>query len=382
MYLELFNLVDRPFQLTPDTDYLYLSNSHARAMAYMDYSIWNQEGFVVITGEVGAGKTLLVHKLLSELTSNVVVAKIFQTQLNEVEFLQAMLVEYGLNPFNAKKVELMDMLNTFLIECYSESKQAVLLVDDAQNLNTRVLEEIRMLSNLEIKNEKILHIILVGQPELNKALETPELEQLLQRVRLRFHVRPLTLSESKDYIVHRLRIAGAGSREIFGDDTYNLIHKYTGGIPRLINTLCDTSLTCAYADDLTKISRDIVQTAIDEMQWRPYDERKATLDKQRQSTMMSKSTLKGTAELSKLLESNTQALEKMGDKIGNLDVLVSPLSLMAKKLTAIEELLISFKNNVKRKNIEKKNTNIPIQKMTTTKNDITPPGTKNKNRTA
>ncbi|MDH5648670.1 MAG: AAA family ATPase [Gammaproteobacteria bacterium] len=342
MYLQLFNLVDFPFQLTPDTDYLYLSNSHARAAAYMDYSVWNQEGFVVITGEVGVGKTLLVHKLLSELTSNVVVAKVFQTQLNEVEFLQAMLVEYGLNPFNAKKVELMDMLNTFLINCYGESKQAVLLVDDAQNLDFKVLEEIRMLSNLEIKNEKILHIILVGQPELARTLEQPELEQLMQRVRLRFHISPLTRAEAKDYILHRLRIAGSGGREIFEEDTFDIIHKYSGGLPRLINTLCDTALTCAFADDNTSVTKEIVSTAISELQWQPYSERKAQLQKQRKEAHKSGIVTGDVSQLSSLLESNTRALAQIGNKFENLDGLVSPLSMIARQLSSIEKLLTAL----------------------------------------
>jgi len=344
MYLELFNLVDRPFQLTPDPDYLYMSHSHSRAMAYMDYSIWNQEGFVVITGEVGAGKTLLVHKLLSELTSNVVVAKIFQTQLDDVEFLQAMLVEYGLNPFRAKKVELMDMLNTFLIETYGNSKQAILLVDDAQNLDTRVLEEIRMLSNLEIKNEKILHIILVGQPELGQKLELPELEQLLQRVRLRFHIKPLSQSECKDYITHRLRVAGAGSREIFEDGTFSLIYEYSGGLPRLINTLCDTSLTCAYADDISKITKNIVMIAIDELGWVPYSERKIRLKKNELSENKN-TTVQEARELEKILRANTQELKKLGEKIGSIKSLAESFSIIGQKVSSIESLISSATNN-------------------------------------
>jgi type II secretory pathway predicted ATPase ExeA len=134
MYLEHFSLREHPFQLTPDSDFLYMSESHARAKAYMDYTIWNRDGFVVITGEIGAGKTTLIQKLLSEFDENALVAKIFQTQLDETEFLQAILVEFGLNPFNARKVELMDMLSSFLIEQFTKSKQLVLIVDEAQNL--------------------------------------------------------------------------------------------------------------------------------------------------------------------------------------------------------------------------------------------------------
>src|SRR3989454_5054167 len=209
MYFKHFGLKAQPFQLTPDIGFLFMSEAHTRAKAYMDYTVWNREGFVVITGEIGCGKTTLIQKVLSELDENVVVAKIFQTQLDEVEFLQAMLVDFGLNPFNAKKVELLDMLNTFLLEQFVQGKQIVLIVDDAHNLSLKVLEEIRMLSGLETQKEKILHVILVGQPPLNELIESPELEQLLQRVRLRFHLKALSVEETADYIAHRLKVAGA-----------------------------------------------------------------------------------------------------------------------------------------------------------------------------
>ncbi len=276
MYLDFFRLQEHPFQITPDSDFLYMSEAHARAKAYMDYTIRNKDGFVVITGEVGSGKTTLIRKLLSEFDDNVLVAKIFQTQLDETEFLQAVLVEFGLNPFNAKKVELMDMLSTFLIESFIQSKQLVLIVDEAQNLSPRVLEEIRMLSGLETQKQKILHVILVGQPELNDTLDSPELEQLLQRVRLRFHISALSEAETRDYIAHRLRKAGGGDREFFAEDTIPLIYQYTGGIPRLINTLCDTAMMCAFADDVPVVSLDSVKAAIEELQWAPYSERRRT----------------------------------------------------------------------------------------------------------
>src|SRR5260370_41686633 len=192
MYLKHFGLKALPFQLTPDIAFLFMSEPHSRAKAYMDYTVWNREGFVVITGEIGCGKTTLIQKLLSELDENVVVAKVFQTQLDEVEFLQAVLVEFGLTPFNAKKVELLDMLNTFLIEQFLQGKQIVLIVDDAHNLSMKVLEEIRMLAGLETRKEKILHVILVGQPHLNEMLDHPDMEQFMQRIKLRYSIRALS----------------------------------------------------------------------------------------------------------------------------------------------------------------------------------------------
>ena len=279
MYLEHFELKDFPFRLTPDTDYLYMSPSHSRAISYMEYAVFNQEGFVVITGEIGSGKTTLIQKLLSEMDESINVAKVFQTQLDEVEFLQSVLVEFGMNPFSAKKVELLNMLNQFLVDSYMNQKRVVLIVDDAQNLSNRVLEEICMLSGVETQKEKILHVILVGQPELNKNIEAPEMQQLLQRVSLRYHMRALTESEQVKYVDHRLGVAG-NSKKIFNDDIYAYVYKYTGGIPRLINTLCDTALTCAYADGDSFVGLDTVKTAVDELQWSEFEEYKKNIEEQ------------------------------------------------------------------------------------------------------
>lgn len=276
MYLEAFGLKEQPFQITPDSDFLFMSEGHARAKAYMDYTIRNRDGFVVITGEVGSGKTTLIRKLLSEFDEHVLVAKIFQTQLTETEFLQAVLVEFGLDPFRAQtKVELMDMLTTFLVNSFIQRKQLVLIVDEAQNLTQRVLEEIRLLSGLETEKHKILHVILVGQPELNEVLDSPEMEQLLQRVRLRFHLGALSASETRAYIAHRLKVAGAARTDLFTSEATDLVYEYTGGIPRLINTLCDTALMCAYADDADLITRSIMQDAVSELQWVSFAERVA-----------------------------------------------------------------------------------------------------------
>jgi len=271
MYLEYYGFNDYPFRLTPDTDYLYMSSAHSRALAYMEYAIFNREGFVVVTGEIGAGKTTLVKKLLGDLDENILVAKIFQTQLDEVELLQAILVEFGLNPFTAKKVELLNMINQFLIDSYNDDKQVLLIIDDAQNLNKRVLEEITMLSSVETQKEKILHVILVGQPELNIKLEDPDMEQLLQRISLRYHVRTLTDSEVKEYIIHRIGVAGI-TKSLFKNDLYQEIIKFTGGVPRLINTLCDKLLTCGFADSSKIIDSKDFKNAINELQWKPHEE--------------------------------------------------------------------------------------------------------------
>ncbi len=272
MYYETFGLSEPPFQLTPDSRYLFLSHIHKRAKAYMDYAVWKRDGFIVLTGEIGAGKTTLINKLLSEIGDDIEVIRIFQTQLNEIEFLQAMLFELDVSNSEIQgqgKVELLHRLNDYLINIYSQGKHVVLIIDEGQNLSTKVLEEIRMLSGLELDKEKLLNIILVGQPEMNQTLDQPKMTQLVQRIRLRFHLGPLKLKESIEYIKHRLSVAGAKKPEkIFDEKTYEIIQDFTGGIPRKLNILCDTALVCAFADNKSSIDINTIDDAVSELQWK------------------------------------------------------------------------------------------------------------------
>ncbi len=270
-YLEHFNLQEQPFRLTPDPEFLYWTKQHARAKAYMESTIWLADGFVVITGDIGSGKTTLLQSFLSELDDDVVYAVVSQTQLTATEFLQAVLTEFGFKPFDKQKVELLDMLNMFLIEQYSNGKKVVLIVDEAQNLSQKVLEEVRLLSGIETQKEKVLRIILAGQPELKDTLDSPGLQQLVQRVRLRFHVGPLDKREMPEYIFHRLTVAGRPDRELFDASTFDIIYRYTGGVPRLINTLCDTALLCAFADEKRVVTEAEIKDAIAELDWQEHE---------------------------------------------------------------------------------------------------------------
>jgi putative secretion ATPase (PEP-CTERM system associated) len=273
MYCELFKLKEPPFRLTPDPQFLYASKQHARAKAYMESSIWLADGFVVITGEIGSGKTTLIESFLEDLPENVVLAHVNQTQLTPVEFLQALLVEFGFDPFKQRKVELLSMLKDYMIEQYAAGKTLLLVIDEAQNLSRKVLEELRMLSGIEAQKEKLLRVILAGQPELARMLDDPRLEQLKQRVRLQFHLGALSKRETREYIEHRLEIAGAEGRQIVEDDAFDTIFSFTGGVPRLINTLCDTAMLCGFAEEKSSIDQALVKTAIEELQWKPYVER-------------------------------------------------------------------------------------------------------------
>ena len=276
MYLETFKLRELPFRLSPDPQFLYLSRAHARAKAYMESTIWFTDGFVIITGEIGSGKTTLIESFLRQLDSDVVIAQISQTQVSAVEFLQSVLVQFGFSPFKMKKAELIATLNSFLIEQYAAGRKVLLIIDEAQNLSLKVLEEIRLLSGIEATKEKVLRIILAGQPELNEKLDSPELVQLAQRVRLRFHLGALSRDDLRSYVLHRLDVAGAEGRTIFAEDTFSELYRYSGGVPRLLNTLCDTAMMAAFNEDRDQVLAADIASAVSELQWVEFSERVTT----------------------------------------------------------------------------------------------------------
>jgi len=275
-YLKHFKFDVPPFGLTPDPEFVYWSKQHARAKAYMESTIWLSDGFVVITGEIGSGKTTLLQSFLGELDANVVYAVVSQTQLTPTQFLQSVLTEFGFKPFNKKKVELLDMLNMFLIEQYSAGKKVILIVDEAQNLSAKVLEEIRLLSGIETSKEKVLRIILAGQPELKDTLDSDTLKQLVQRVRLRFHLGALDQHDTQAYVEHRLKVAGCDTKDLFHENCYKVIYRYSGGIPRLINTICDSALLIAFADEKETITDADIELTAEELGWQVHEDTTGT----------------------------------------------------------------------------------------------------------
>ena len=267
-FLEHFNLNQQPFSLTPDPEFIYWSKQHACAKAYLESTISFTDIFVLLTGEIGSGKTILLQSFLSEFEDDVIYALVSQTQLKPTQFLQAVLVEFGFKPFSKSKVELLDMLNMFLIEQYSNGKKVILIIDEAQNLSRKVLEEIRMLSGIGTHKESFLRIILAGQPALIETLNSPKLKQFVQRIRLRFHIGPLDVWEMRTYVKHRLKVAGADDNNLIANDAFVPIYRCTGGIPRLINILCDTALLCAFAEDKRTVDTEDVMSAVKELSWK------------------------------------------------------------------------------------------------------------------
>jgi type II secretory pathway predicted ATPase ExeA len=261
MYKEFYGLRANPFNVNPDPRYLFLTRHTEEALACLTYGIQSRKGFVLLTGEVGTGKTTLINKLLEWLRlQQVATAFVFNSRLNTTQFLDYMMADFGIPCDSKAKSQVLLRLYNWLLDRYRAGETAVLIVDEAQNLTEEVLEEIRMLTNLETFTEKLLQIVLVGQPELEQKLKQPQLRQLRQRLTLRAKTHPLSLEETKAYIEQRLRIAGASDRKIFDEDALVEIHRSANGIPRVINLLCEHCLVSAFVDQQERVGKPVVET--------------------------------------------------------------------------------------------------------------------------
>ena len=259
MYKEFFGLRANPFNVNPDPRYLFLTRHTEEALACLTYGIQSRKGFVLLTGEVGTGKTTLINKLLEWLRAQQVpTAFIFNSRMNVPQFLDYMMADFGLPSDTRSKSQILIRLYNWLLERYRAGETAVLIVDEAQNLPDEVLEEIRMMTNLETFTEKLLQIVLVGQTELEQRLKQPNLRQLRQRLTLRAKTHPLTAEETKSYIHQRLRIAGSNGQQIFDPEALSAIHRYSGGIPRVVNLLCEHCLVSAFVDQQKTVGPGVV----------------------------------------------------------------------------------------------------------------------------
>jgi len=260
MYKEFFGLRANPFNVNPDPRYLFLTRHTEEALACLTYGIQSRKGFVLLTGEVGTGKTTLINKLLEWLRlQQVATAFVFNSRLNVPQFLDYMMADLGVPCDSRAKSQILLRLYNWLLERYRTGETAVLIVDEAQNLPDETLEEIRMLTNLETFTEKLLQVVLVGQPELEQKLKQPHMRQLRQRLTLRAKTYPLTAEETKAYVQQRLRIAGSSGQEIFDSDAVSALFRYSGGIPRVINVLCEHCLVSAFVDQRKVIGAAVVE---------------------------------------------------------------------------------------------------------------------------
>jgi general secretion pathway protein A len=266
MYTEFYGLREKPFSLSPDPRFLFLSASHREALAHLLYGIEQGEGFIAITGEVGTGKTTLCRTLLQRLEPGSEIAFLFNPQLSGLELLQAITAEFGLPVEGQSRRELMAQLNDFLLTKKQEGRRVLLLIDEAQNLDSEALEQVRLLSNLETDTQKLIQIVLIGQPELDTMLESPHLRQLRQRISVRWRLIPLSASETREYVRHRLRVAAGKPLDVFTEMALREVHRRSGGIPRIVNRLCDRALLAGYSDGSREIGLAAVAQAQRELE--------------------------------------------------------------------------------------------------------------------
>lgn len=265
MYETFYGLSEKPFAILPDPEFLFWSRAHSMAFAMMEYGVMNKAGFTVITGEIGCGKTTLIRKLLDEIDDSVSVGLVNNTGHTSDDLLRWILMALG-QPFDTSSyVGLFKEFQDFLIDEYGRGRHVVLIIDEAQNLSAQVLEELRMLSNINADKDQLVQLILVGQPQLKSLLQSPDLKQFAQRISSDFHLGRLSLSEVTKYIDHRLNIAGAKS-VLFSDGACRLIFEASGGVPRIVNVLCDTALIYGFASESDKITGEIVRSVIKDKQ--------------------------------------------------------------------------------------------------------------------
>ncbi|MFC1514969.1 ExeA family protein [Candidatus Omnitrophota bacterium] len=262
MYEKFYGFKEKPFSVTPDTHFFYCSEKHDEALNSLVYAVEDRKGFAVITGEIGSGKTTVWHKLLTYLDGTTKVATITNSHLTPKQMLISILEEFGIeHEDTSSKVKLLNKLYQYLLEQITAGFNVVLIIDEAQNLTFSVLEEVRMISNLETEKEKLIQIILMGQPSLKEKLALPKLEQLRQRIAVYYHLNHLTRSETSGYIRHRLQVAGGNGTIIFDSPTLEAIYTHSNGVPRRINTLCDRALLTAFTLEQKSVSPDIINEA-------------------------------------------------------------------------------------------------------------------------
>lgn len=270
MYEAFFRLQKKPFELIPDPGFIYLSRSHKKALTYLDYGIRERVGFILLTGEVGSGKTTIIRDLLNKRYERVVLAKIFNTRVNSEQLLAMINDDFGLPVAGKDKVSLLRELNDFLLEQYALGNHPMLIIDEAQNLESDLLEEIRMLSNLESAHGKLLQIVLVGQPELRETLARPELLQLRQRISINCHLKALSLDEMSEYIQHRMTVAGNKEALTFPPGTLDLVYQFSRGIPRLVNIICDFLMLSAFAEESNVASVEMARDVLGDLEFEQH----------------------------------------------------------------------------------------------------------------
>ena len=322
MYKSYFNLTSKPFDLLPNPYFLFLSKSHKRALTYLDYAIQDRAGFILLTGEIGSGKTTLIRSLINKHHESLVLARVFNTRVSSEQLISMINDDFEIAAHSGDKTAMLRNLNEFLIEQYAKGNKPVLIIDEAQNLTPEILEDVRMLSNLETDNAKLLQIILVGQPELRQTLALPGLMQLRQRICFYCHIQPLKQEEVEEYILHRLEIAGNREAVLFSPMAIDTIWRYSKGIPRLINIICDFLMLSAFAEETKQIDEEMVRDIIGDLDFenqyssdgkpdRPIDERTDSMNTGTDSSTAIAPMLREISERLDRIEKESMELKKI-----------------------------------------------------------------------
>ncbi len=273
MYEEYFGLSARPFDISPDPRFLFMTEQHSRAVANIKFALMNRDSFVIITGEIGIGKTTVLNSVLADLGPEYVTAKLTHTTLTHIELLQALLSEFGMPNYSKKKVLLLDTLRDFFLQQNDKGKHVVIVVDEAQNLSAPALEELRLLSCIDNADRKIVSIVLTGQRGLDDVVDSPGLRQLRQRARLRQRLEALSEEDTFEYIHHRLNVVGGDSGSMFEEEAIKEVHRLAFGIPRLINTLCDTALMSCMVEENKSVTLENIDNVVQELRWQWFEDR-------------------------------------------------------------------------------------------------------------
>ena len=345
MYENHFSFKYKPFELVPNPDFLFLSSTHKKALTYLDYGIKEKIGFILLTGEIGSGKTTIIRNLIKTLNSSVKLSRVSNTKVTSEQLISMINEDFGMDIEGKSKTRLLSELNEFLIEQYARKVRPILLIDEAQNLSPELLEEVRMLSNLETDKSKLLQIILVGQPELKKTLTHPDLVQLRQRININYHITPLTIDETAMYIKHRLTVAGNPDAISRDKEVVQLVYQFSRGIPRLINILCDFALLSAFVEGNDNVKLEIVRDVAKDLESHNYwDENKDDVsgkESSENSVDLRKDIGSIAIRLIKLEETikkNSQEIAVLNEKVGKLEEDLSRFSCDGKS-AEIRELL-------------------------------------------
>lgn len=328
MYESYFGLTVKPFELVPNPRFLFNSRSHKKAISYLKYGLQERAGFILLTGEVGSGKTTIVRDLINNLDADMVLAMVYNTRATARQMLSMINEDFGLevDGKDKDKVALLRDLNDHLVDLHAEQKRPVIIIDEAQNLSPAVLEEIRLLSNLEADNFKLVQIVLVGQPELQKVITRPELRQLRQRISVHCHLEPLTREETEAYVYHRLAMAGNRNALRWQEGTFDTLYGYSAGIPRLINVFCDFVLLAAFVEETRDISLEMLEEVIGDVSW----------DRQVEAARLHQALAGGEGAVG---EGISDRLYRFEQRLASLDAMHEEEGWIARRLAVHEELL-------------------------------------------